>query len=204
MERQPLVPKKQGVKFHVNNSISCCANATMFWKEQRQLWLKAKTTKRSRIQKNQTLWYLNKRQWKTDKYNKVLSHNNSIASKKHLAGAYSIMSCLFWHCWILSDTVEGGLRRMWWFSLLSSWTMDEDMQEKWSRGGGHRGVWSIGRWYLIPKYGKLWLMVNNNHDGGETVSNPFRIWEIYFWNFEKFIKNAQTLSIFELEKSSFF
>ena len=31
-----------------------------------------------------------------------------------------------------------------------------------------------------------------------------RIWEIYYWKFERFTKNALTRSIFELEKCSFF
>ena len=30
------------------------------------------------------------------------------------------------------------------------------------------------------------------------------IWEIYYWNFERFIQNALTRSVFELEKCSFF
>jgi len=36
----------------------------------------------------------------------------------------------------------------------------------------------------------------------QTVLVP--IWEIYYWKFERFTKNALTRSIFELEKCSFF
>jgi len=48
-------------------------------------------------------------------------------------------------------------------------------------------------------------MFNNTYDACDTVSNIFAyIWEIYYGNFEGFIKNALTRSIFELEKCSFF
>ena len=75
------------------------------------------------------------------------------------------------------------------------------------------GIWSIGRWYLSHKYGKLknWkmsskllcLMVKNIHDCHGTVSNSFgHTWEIYDWKFKIFTKKNAV--IFELEIFSFF
>ena len=39
---------------------------------------------------------------------------------------------------------------------------------------------------------------------GQFKTVLVRIWEIYYWKFERFTKNALTRSIFELEKCSFF
>ena len=44
-----------------------------------------------------------------------------------------------------------------------------------------------------------------SYDRCDTVSNIFtHIWEIYYWIFERYIRNSLTQSIFELEKCSFF
>ena len=70
------------------------------------------------------------------------------------------------------------------------------------RGGGHTGLWSIGRWYLSDKYGKfkkmplksLYLMVKNVHDSQWTISNFLvRIWEIFLlkiWHIYKKCSNS--------------
>ena len=48
-------------------------------------------------------------------------------------------------------------------------------------------------------------MVKYIHDSHGTVSNIFGLyWEILYWIFEIFAKNALTQSIFEVEKCSFF
>ena len=48
-------------------------------------------------------------------------------------------------------------------------------------------------------------MFNNTLDRCDTVSQIFvYIWGIYYWNIDRYFKNAITWSIFELEECSFF
>ena len=78
---------------------------------------------------------------------------------------------------------------------------------------GHTGLWSKRRWYLTRKYGKFKNGVGNYYVWWLKIfmiamrqfqTFLVRIWEIYFWKFERFTKNALTRSVFELEKCSFF
>ena len=82
-------------------------------------------------------------------------------------------------------------------------------KQKW---GGHTGLWSIGRWYLVTKRENLkmaskllCLMGKNIYNSKWTVSTLLvRIWEIYYWKFDRFTRIALTRSVFELEKCFFF